>query len=340
MSIKCAEKTESDHSLFLNLSILNLIKYCWKKKWIFIIPMGIAAVLLVSFFVLSIIIKPEKSPLPNQYTSTAKLLVRENASTSSISSSLSSLASLGGFNLGGSVESSNGVLLTTISETNSFKDAIIEEFDLVSKYKIKGNVRSSSRKALSKSLSIRLDEDTNVLFVSYTDIDPEFAQKVASFATNQIMEQFYALSEDDDAINLKNYQEALDSSFKKIVEYQKAIQDLELSVSNSSSASIPSIMFDVEMKKMELEAEETIYATFKGQHELLSIQMKDNPTTIKLLQEAEVPDIKSGPSRALICIIGEFLTFALCFAYVFARYYLNYLHLMRQNESTSKEEQR
>ena len=172
-----------------------------------------------------------------------------------------------------------------------------------------------------KNLSVKLDDKTSVLSVSFTDIDPEFAHEVASYATDLLIGQFYQVSEDDDAINLRNYQEAMDSSFLKIVQYQKDIQELEQSVSNAYATSVPSIMFDVEMKKMELEAEETIYATFRGQHELLSIQMKDNPTTLKVIEAAETPDLKSGPSRGMICIIAELIVFVICFIFVFTKYY-------------------
>lgn len=310
----------------LEINLIDLIKFCWKKKWYFIISIAIASILLVGFCILSIKMPPEKSPLPNKYTSTAILLVRENSATSGISSSLSALASLGGINLGVGSNSSNGVLITTIANTNSFKDAIINKFNLISRYKIKKNVIGNSRKKLNKNLSVELDEVSNVLSVSFTDVDPEFAQKVASFAVNLLIEQFFAVSEDDNVINLRNYQEGMEGSFQKIVQYQKDIQNLEQSVSDSSSVSIPSIMFDVQMKKMELEAEESIYATFRGQHELLSIQMKNDPTTIKLIQEPEIPDMKSGPSRGIICIIGVFLVFAICFFVVFIKYYIVHYH--------------
>lgn len=304
-------------------AIMDFIRHCWKRKWFFIIPVVITSVLLVAFSILTIKMKPEKSPLPNKYTSTALLLVRESSDTSGLSSSVSALASLGGINLGSlGAESSNGVLITAIAETNSFKDAIIEEFDLVSRYEIKKYVKTNSRKMLDQSLSISVDETSNVLSVSFTDIDPEFAQRVVAFAVDLLVERFYAVSEDDNAINLKNYQEAMDSSFKKIVEYQRDIQNLEQSVSNSSTASIPSIMLDVQIKKLELEAEETIYASFKGQHELLSIQMKDNPTTLKLIQEPEIPDKKSSPSRGIICIAGVLAVFAVCFVIVLIQYRL------------------
>ena len=303
------------------IDLVELIKFCWKKVWYFVIPMAVAGVLLVTFCIISIKMPPEKSPLPNKYTSTSKIIVRETSARASLSSSLSSLASMAGVNLGSGGESSNGVLITTLAETKTFRDAIIEKFDLVSRYKIKKNVKTSSRKALSKALTVKLDDKTGVLSVSFTDIDPEFAHEVASYATDLLIEQFYQVSEDDDAINLKNYQEAMDQSFLKIVQYQKDIQELEQSVSNAYATSVPSIMFDVTMKKMELEAEETIYATFRGQHELLSIQMKDNPTTLKLIEAAETPDLKSGPSRGMICIVAELIVFVLCFVFVFIKYY-------------------
>ena len=313
---------------------IDLIKYYWRKKWYFIICLSIASILLVGFSLLSLLMEPEKSPLPNKYTSTAKILVRETSANSGISSSLSSLASLTGFNLGIGSDSSNGVLLTTIAGTNSFKDAIIDEFDLVTRYEIKKHFRSKSRKELNKALSVKVDEETNVLSVSFTDIDPDFSQKVVAFAVDLLVERFYAVTEDDNAINLRNYQDAMDSSFQKIVEYQKEIQHLEQSVSNTVTNSIPSIMFDVQMKKMELEAEETIYATFRGQHELLSIQMKDDPITLKLIQEPEVPDMKSGPSRGLICVTGVFAVFAFCLFVFFLKFY--YM-ARKQHESALKE---
>ena len=77
------------------------------------------------------------------------------------------------------------------------------------RYKIEKYIKTNSRKALNKTLSIKVDDTTNVLSVSFTDIDPEFAQKVAAFAVDLLIEQFYAVSEDDNSINLKNYQEEM-----------------------------------------------------------------------------------------------------------------------------------
>ena len=105
------------------------------------------------------------------------------------------------------------------------------------------NLRFFNWQELDKRLSINVDDATNVLSVSFTDIDPEFAQRVVAFAVDLLVKEFYAVSEDDNATNLKNYQEAMDASFQKIVQYQKDLQELEQSVSNSSATLIPSRQF-------------------------------------------------------------------------------------------------
>jgi len=315
----------------IEIDLIELVKFCWKKKFDFIIPLAIASVLIVVFSVISLVMPPEKSPLPNKYTGSTKILVRETSSGSSVSSSLASLAALGGVNLGSSNDASNSVLLETLASTNSFKDDIVNKFNLVERYKIEKKEKYNSRKKLDKALSVSMDKDDPVLTVSFTDIDPAFAKEVAEYASELLIKMFYDVSVDDNTINLKNYREAMDASFAKIVQYEKDIQELEQSVSNSYASSIPSIMFDVQMKKMELEAEQTIYANFRGQHELLSIQMENEPTMLKIIQEAEVPEEKSGPSRAMICIIVDLIVFVGCFVWVFIKYYQM---LLKKTETT------
>ena len=65
---------------------------------------------------------------------------------------------------------------------------------------------------------------------------------------------------------------------------------------------------------------------------------QDNPTTLKLIQEAEVSEIKSGPSRGTICIIGEILVFLGCFGYVFVTYYVQKKKEFEKNTETQSKE--
>ena len=320
----------------IEIDLIELAKFCWKKKFYFIIPLAIASVLVVGFCVLSIVMSPEKSPLPNKYTASAQLLVRESSSRSSVSSSLSSLASLAGVNLSSGSGTTNSTLLTTLAGTKAYKDAIIDHFNLVEKFKIENNVKTNSRKALDKVLTVKFDEKTSIITVSFKDIDPQFAKDVASYASELLIKMFYEFAEDDDSINLKNFTEAMEASFAKIVQYQKDVQELEQSTSNVAAASIPSIMFQAQMKKMELEAEETIYSQFRAQKELLEIQMENEPTTLRLIQEAEVPEVKSEPSRGKICIIVDLIVFVLCFVWVFIKYYSELVKKTETREVVAK----
>ena len=320
----------------VEIDLIELVKFCWKKKMCFIIPLAIASVLIVAFCILSLVMSPEKSPLPNKYTASSLILVRESSS-GGVSSSLSSLASLAGVNIGSSgADTSNSTLLTTLAGTNAYKDAIVEKFNLIEKFKIKKDFKTNSRKALDKVLTVKFDEKTSVLTVSFKNIDPDFAYEVATYASDLLVQMFYKFAANDDSVNLKNYTEAMESSFAKIVQYQKDVQELEQSVSNSYATSIPSIMFEVEMKKMELEAEETIYAQFRAQKELLEIQMENEPTTLRLVQEPEVPEVKSEPSRAMICIIFDLIVFVGCFVWVFIKYYSQLVRKADSKEVVAK----
>lgn len=289
----------------VEIDLIELAKHCWKHKWKIIIPTAIAAVLVVVFSVVSLILPPEKSYLPNKYTSTTTILVNEKSGGLSLSSSLSSLASMAGVNT--SKSSPDMDLLLTIASTNTFKDRIIEEFNLIERWKIESRIKASSRKALNKVLKVATEKDsTNVLYVSFTDIDPEFARTVSSFAANLLMKTFHELKYDQNSITLRNYADGIKDSYARIVQYQNEIHELERSVGTLNAASAPSIMLEVNMKKVELEAEEAIYAQFKASYELLATNNENEPTELTLLEEAEVPDEKSSPSRGKICIITVF----------------------------------
>ena len=284
------------------IDLAELVKHCWKHKWKIIIPTAIAAVLVVVFSVVSLLLPPEKSYLPNKYTSTAKILVNEKSSGLSLSGSLSSVASLAGVNTG--KESPDMNLLQTIASTNTFKDKVIEKFNLIERWEIKKHIKNGSRKEFDKAMKVEVEKDSaNVLDISFTDIDPEFAKDVAVFAKDLLIKTFYEMKYDQNLISLRNYAEGIKDSYARIVKFQNEIHELEKSVGTLNAASAPSIMLEVNMKKVELEAEEKIFAQFKASYELLATSNQNEPTELTLLEEAEVPDEKSSPSRGKICII-------------------------------------
>jgi uncharacterized protein involved in exopolysaccharide biosynthesis len=71
---------------------------------------------------------------------------------------------------------------------------------------------------------------------------------------------------------------------------------------------------------LELTAQQEVYSQLKVQYELLKITMASEKPVFQVLEMAEVPDQKSGPSRGLLCII---VVFAAGFFSVFLAFVLN-----------------
>jgi uncharacterized protein involved in exopolysaccharide biosynthesis len=79
---------------------------------------------------------------------------------------------------------------------------------------------------------------------------------------------------------------------------------------------------------MELAAQRQVYTQLKVQLELLKVSMASDTPIFQILEFAEVPDKKSGPSRGLLCII---VTFAAGFFSVFLAFVLNAITNIRQD---------
>ena len=88
-------------------------------------------------------------------------------------------------------------------------------------------------------------------------------------------------------------------------------------------------MLDVQMKKLELSAQEQVYASLKGEYEVLKIDLASETPLFQVLERAEIPDQKSGPSRGKLCI---FLTFAGAFISIFLAFLLNAIENIRNDK--------
>ncbi|HOU39592.1 MAG TPA: GNVR domain-containing protein, partial [Treponemataceae bacterium] len=70
--------------------------------------------------------------------------------------------------------------------------------------------------------------------------------------------------------------------------------------------------------QMELEAQKQVYTQLKTQYELLKVEMASETPVFQILELAEVPDRKSGPSRGMLCIIVTFAAGFLAIMLAFA----------------------
>lgn len=242
------------------------------------------------------------------------------------SSGLGSLAALAGVNVGGSTYSALAVYLTG---TNSFLDAVVDEFDMIKRYEIKKYVRSESRKALKKKLKAEYDEKSGVFSLSFTDRDPEFAQRVVNFCVDYIGKRFEEMQLDQNKLQKKNLEENIANTYREIVKLEEQSRQLEYSVSNGrSAASIPSIMLEATRIKREISAQEAVYTQLKTQYELVKVQIASETPVFQVLELAEVPDQKSGPSRGLIVIVSSFAAF---FFFVFFAFVIESLDNIKKD---------
>ena len=314
------QKTQDDE-----ISLIDLLAVLLRRKWMIIGVSALAMVFAVVISVISLVLPPEKSFLPNKYTPVAAMLINNGDSSSgglsaAISSSgLGSLASMAGVSVPSGA--TNSALAGYLVHSNTIMDSVVDKFNLIERYKIEKFPRAASRDALKKVLSSSYDEDTGVFTVSFTDIDPVFARDVVNYVVSLLEQRFLDLGIDQNKLSEANLKENIQNSYDSILSLQKQIQTLETSVSNIYNPNAaPSIVLDSTLLKMELNVQQQIYSQLKAQYESLKVQMASEQPVFQILEYAEVPDRKSGPSRGKLCII---IAFAAFFLSVFMAFALN-----------------
>ncbi|GHU72940.1 LPS biosynthesis protein [Spirochaetia bacterium] len=309
------------------ISLIDLFAVLWHRKAMIITITIIAAVGVVVFAVLSIVLPPETSPLPNAYTPKALMLIN-NASSSGggmasmlSASGLGSLAGLAGVSTGATFSQ----LAVELVGTNTLLDMVVDEFGLITRYKIDTpkkpakSPRADSRKALKKKLTAAYDEKSGFFSIEFTDTDPVFAQSVVNFCVTYLEKRFDELGVDKNELEKENLEKNIQNTYEEIMFWEGETRRLEQSI-QMGSTSIPSFSLELNRIAMELSARRTIYTQLKVQYELLKVTMSNEKPVFQVLELAEVPDQKSGPSRGMLCII---VTFAAAFFSVFLAFVLN-----------------
>jgi uncharacterized protein involved in exopolysaccharide biosynthesis len=207
-----------------------------------------------------------------------------------------------------------------LAGANRLLDSVVEEFDLITRYKIEKFYRAESRKALKKKLTAAHDEKSGVFSISFTDTDPVFAREVVNYCVVYLQRWFDELGVDKNKLEKENLEKNIENTFKEIQKLEIEGRQLEQSVSGIAPASIPSITLERNRIALELAAQQEVYSQLKVQYELLKITMASEKPVFQVLEMAEAPDQKSGPSRGIFCII---VVFAAGFFSVFLAFVLN-----------------
>ena len=306
------ESDEADSSG--EITLIDIVATLWHYKFLIIGITFVFAAYSVVYSVISLMLPPEESYLPNQFTVDADMLIKNSSSsTSSLSSALGEAAALAGIaGISLSKGATNSELAIYLCSSREFLDAVIEEFNLYEKFnfdpeKVK-SPRSTARDMVSKMLSAAYDDDNGIFTVSCTNKDPEFAFNIVNFTVDYLEQKFLSLGVDENLLTKKNLEENIDTSFKEIQRLQQQTGEVERSVSNVyGPGSAEPISMKLSMIEMELSAQQEIYKQLKVQYELLKIEMASETPVFQILSRPEIPDMKSGPSRGKLCIIITFV---------------------------------
>ncbi|MDR0567772.1 MAG: lipopolysaccharide biosynthesis protein [Spirochaetaceae bacterium] len=315
------------------ISLIDLFAVLWRRKILIIAVTLIAAIGVTLYMVVSMKLPVDKSPMPNVYTPKAHLILNDMSSGSNLSSVLSSsglgsLARLAGTS-GGTTSTQLALYLVT---TNSMLDAVVDNFNMLAKYNIKGkSPRSSSRRFLKSVLKASTDEKgkSGVFTISFTDTDPVFAQGVVNFCVDYLEKRFDELGIDKNKREKANLEKNLENTLKEIENLEQKAQSVAVSV-GSGLDSLHAITLDITLLELELQAQKQVYTQLKVQYELLKVTMASEKPVFQILERAEAPDQKSGPRRGLICIIA---TFGAGFLGVILAFILNAIDTVKKDPS-------
>lgn len=317
------------------ISLIDLFAVLLRFKWMIIGITTLAAIGVVIFCIISLKLPPEDSYMPNNYKVSANMLINDDSSSSGLpsSSSLSSAASLLGISLSGG-SSSTSDLVIYLAASNPFLDSVAQEFDLYSK--LEPDTKSpiaNVRKSLTKQFETEFDSASGVLTISFTDIDPEYAVKVVDYSVDWISDKLTELGVDNNKITKENLEKNIDITWNEVIRITKEIS----STSNSqiwSTASGQQTGIEQQKLSLELQAQKQVYTQLRTQLELLKVQMQSEAPKFQILERPTVPDIKSGPSRGILCII---VTFAAFFISVFLAFLINAIeNIKKDDEAMSK----
>ena len=283
------------------ISLLDLVAVLWRWKWLII---GLTGMVTIGVFIYCFIGKkmgPQKSYMPDVYTSTA--FMRIQSSTSSSGGALASMLQQSGFaGLAGGTGDNTQQLALYIAGSNSFLDTIADELHIAEKYKIKKFLKTETRTIVKGLLKAKIDEKSGVFSLAATHIEPEFAQKAVLVAVEYYEKRFAELGLDKKAHEKENLEKSLKQSFDEIKRLEREAGNLENKIAQSGG--MRGTALTIEQIKREISIQEKIYGQLKAQYELLRVEMANETPVFQILDMPEVPEKKSGPLRAKICIIA------------------------------------
>ena len=174
------------------ISLYDVLLILAKGKWAIIIPTICAMIFSYSFAMITKKVDPQKSPMPDRFTSSCEMIFLQTGTSNPFSQGASPLVALTG--AAGSTNTSALLLQNLIlGETFLLELAASPEFNLYEIYEIQQPQKTNLVNRLRQAFQFEIDETSQIMKVSYTDIDPELAWKILSKAIPLLEERYKTL---------------------------------------------------------------------------------------------------------------------------------------------------
>jgi uncharacterized protein involved in exopolysaccharide biosynthesis len=302
-------------------TLFDLFLAVWRYR-ILVLALTISAMVgVVAASIISIKLPPEKSFLPNIYTPRANMLINNTESSGGgiaaaiNASGLGGLASMAGVNVrGGATFSSLAIYLVN---SDTMLDSVVERFELVTRYKVKEHIIAGSRRALKEKLKAEYADTSGVFTISFSDYDPAFACDVVNYCVDYLSRRFDTLGLDKNLQQKQNLENNIAAAYESIRAMEREIQELERSSTLAYNGPAQNIVMESRRINMELNAQQQIYSQLRVQLELTNTAIASETPVFQIIETAQVPDLKSGPSRGRLCIFVSLGAFFLSLLVVF-----------------------
>ncbi|RKX86548.1 MAG: hypothetical protein DRP57_01270 [Spirochaetes bacterium] len=385
------------------ISLLDLFAVLVKRRRLIVLTTFFAALFILGFAYLTLKLPPDSrwNYLPNIYKPKVEVLVKASSSSSGAissilsSSGLNSLAGLLGASAG---TNSSAELAQALLKGNTIKDQVAEEFNFKKKYNITKNPKTTARNMIQSAMDADYDAKSNILSISYKNIDPVFATKVVNRIVELLDNRFKDLTLEKVrqkktfleerlktvGVDLKTAQDKLvayqkkygiidlsvqaESHIKMIADLTTQVYNKEIELQNLKSylkdtnpqivrlkneidatkqlikelkkgfqefsgetipqEKLPGVSAEYLNLKRDLSIQETIYTMLRQQYEASKIEETDTSQTFQIIEKAEVPEVKTSPSRFKICIIFTITAFFLA---VFIAFIAEYFERVKRD---------
>ncbi|ENQ8700046.1 Wzz/FepE/Etk N-terminal domain-containing protein [Vibrio harveyi] len=292
------------------IDLRELFKALWKGKWIIIVTTLVFAIGSV-LYALS---------LPNIYKADALLAPAESSNgggLSKMAGQLGGLAALAGVNLGGN-ESSQTDLAVQVMKSRQFVEVFINKHDLlVPLMAAKGWDLANNKLILDEEL---YNPNTGVWHREPDGM--RGATPTAQEAFEVFSKEVLSINQDKESglytISVKNYSPYIAQQWVNwlIEDINKVMRERTIAETSQNLAYLNTQL----QKTAVADMQSTFYKLIEEQTKSLMLAEVQEEFIFKVVDPAVVPELKDGPKRALICVLGTLLGGMLGVAIVLVRF--------------------